>query len=86
MQLRSAQVDVRAQLAAFHARHYSASLMTLVLVGKEPLDELQAWVEASCGGIPDLRAPRPAWPSTPAAAIGAAELPLEARRRSGPVC
>ena len=30
------------ELRAFHKKYYSANLMTLTLVGAEPLDELQA--------------------------------------------
>jgi secreted Zn-dependent insulinase-like peptidase len=33
--------DMRAALQAFHGRYYSAHLMTVVILGQEPLDILQ---------------------------------------------
>lgn len=37
---------VRDDLIAFYNQHYSANLMSLVVLGKEPLPELKAWVTA----------------------------------------
>lgn len=43
--LETLNVDgIRDMLLAFHAKHYAASRMNLAVVGKEPLDELQALV------------------------------------------
>ena len=36
------QVSVRSSLFSFHAAHYSANAMRLVVVGREDLDTLQA--------------------------------------------
>ncbi len=36
---------VRDDLIAFYKRHYSANIMALAVLGKEPLPELKAWVE-----------------------------------------
>lgn len=36
--------DVRTELMAFYQNHYSANLMTLVVLGKEPLAQLKQWV------------------------------------------
>jgi insulysin len=38
-------IDVRQVLLDFHEKFYSASIMKLCVVGREPLDELQAMVE-----------------------------------------
>ncbi len=45
--------DLRADLLAFHARYYSAALMTLVVLGSESLDGLQALVEQRFGAVAD---------------------------------
>lgn len=58
-------IDLRAVLLDFHARWYSANLMSLVVLGKEPLDELQAYVERMFAPIVNKAAPRPSWPGLP---------------------
>jgi insulysin len=58
-------VDMRAELTAFHAQHYSANLMSLVVLGQEPLDTLQAWVSESCAPVPNRRVPRPSFGDSP---------------------
>ncbi len=42
--LRAAHIDIRAELLRFHAHHYSANGMKLVVLGTD-LDALQATVE-----------------------------------------
>ena len=42
--LKAARVDIRDELLRFHARHYSANAMKLVVLGTD-LDALQATVE-----------------------------------------
>lgn len=37
-------MTARDKLAQFHETYYSANLMTLAVVGREPLDQLQEWV------------------------------------------
>ena len=44
--------SLRDELLAFYERHYSAELMTLVVVGREGLDQLQAWVNARFTQVP----------------------------------
>ena len=48
--------DAREDLLAFYAKHYSANQMTLVVLGREPLDELQAMVSARFGAVENRRA------------------------------
>ncbi|MFZ2208062.1 MAG: insulinase family protein, partial [Porticoccaceae bacterium] len=43
---------VRDDLVAFYQRHYSADLMTLAVVGRQSLDELQAMIATRFGAIP----------------------------------
>ncbi|MBK6288716.1 MAG: insulinase family protein [Gammaproteobacteria bacterium] len=45
--------DIRADLLGFYEKHYSANLMTLVVLGRESLDELSAMVEARFAAVPD---------------------------------
>lgn len=47
----AAGVDVRAALLAFHAQHYSASRMALVVCGREGLDELEGMVSERFAAI-----------------------------------
>lgn len=44
-------VDVRRELVDFHARHYRAPAMQLVVLGGHTLDELQAMVVDSFSGV-----------------------------------
>jgi hypothetical protein len=46
----------------YHRQHYSAERMTLVLLGGQPLDELESWVRAGCP-------PHPSPPSPPLARV-----------------
>ncbi len=45
--------SVRDDLLKFYREHYSANLMTLVVIGREPLDQLQAMVSSRFAEIPD---------------------------------
>ncbi len=45
--------SLRQQLISFYDRYYSANLMTLVVVGREPLQELQAMVVPKFSQVPD---------------------------------
>lgn len=44
-------VDVREKFMEFHDKHYSANRMKLVVLGKEPLDTLEAWVSDLFAGV-----------------------------------
>ncbi|MGR3984293.1 MAG: insulinase family protein [Gammaproteobacteria bacterium] len=45
-------VTARARLIEFYRRHYSAGIMTLAVVGREPLDQLEAWTRRLFGEVP----------------------------------
>ena len=51
--------DVRGALQAFHRKYYSTNLMSLVILGKEPLDTLQQWAVSAFGDSPNHRIERP---------------------------
>lgn len=60
--------SLRRALLAFHGTYYTADRMALVLLGREPLDELQAISETRFGGLPSGR---PGLPRNPALALAA---------------
>ena len=62
----AAGVDVRAEMHKFHESHYSANLMTAVVVGFEGLDELQALAVDTLAPISDRDVVRPAFSAAPA--------------------
>ena len=45
--------SVRDDLLKFYAEHYSANLMTLVVIGREPLDQLQTMVTTRFSAVPN---------------------------------
>ena len=63
----AAGLDLRAALLAHHAEHYRSGRMTLVLLGAEPLDELQARERTGngLGGLGGLGARLPVPPPPP---------------------
>jgi secreted Zn-dependent insulinase-like peptidase len=44
-------IDLRSQLLRFHDQWYSAHLMKLCVLGRQPLDELEAWVREKFGAV-----------------------------------
>ena len=48
---------VRDELLAFYDKHYSANLMRLVVLGREPLDELESMLVALFSAVPDKGTP-----------------------------
>lgn len=49
-------VDVRQELVDFHDRHYRASAMQLVVLGRQSLDELQQMVVTSFSDVAPAKA------------------------------
>ncbi|MCR8923904.1 insulinase family protein [Dasania sp. GY-MA-18] len=47
----STEGELRAQLIAFYQQYYSANLMSLVVIGREPLSELQTMVQSRFAAI-----------------------------------
>jgi len=54
-------IDVRQAFMDFHARHYSANRMKLVVLGREPLDILEAWVGDLFAGVRNKDLPQNRW-------------------------
>jgi insulysin len=46
--------DTRKALLDFHARYYSASIMKLCIVSREPIDTLAQWARELFAGVPNL--------------------------------
>jgi insulysin len=57
-------LDVRKVLMDFHREHYSANLMSLVILGKEDLDTLTKWAIEMFSSIPNKALSRPSYPDT----------------------
>ncbi|KAJ2938650.1 hypothetical protein O0L34_g11978 [Tuta absoluta] len=58
-------IDVRKELLKFHQQWYSANIMTLVVVGKESLDELEEIVVPLFSLVEDRSVVAPSWPEHP---------------------
>ena len=54
-------VDVRREFMEFHAKHYSANRMKLVVLGKESLDQLEEWVGDLFVGVKNKNLPQNRW-------------------------
>jgi insulysin len=59
--------DIREELLKFYAASYSANLMKLCVVGRESLDQLQAWVEESFANVKNIGRERPSFLDIPIA-------------------
>lgn len=64
---------VRDELLAFYDKHYSANLMRLVVLGREPLDELESMLGALFSAVPDKETPLAAFDEP---LFAAAQLPM----------
>ncbi|XP_039761918.1 insulin-degrading enzyme [Pararge aegeria] len=58
-------IDVRKELLNFHKKWYSANIMTLVVMGKESLDELEEMVVKLFSVVEDRAVTAPSWPVHP---------------------
>lgn len=54
-------IDVRQKFMDFHEKHYSANRMKLVVLGREPLDTLEAWAADLFAGVPNKNLPQNRW-------------------------
>nr|WBY50760.1 insulin degradation protein [Helicoverpa armigera] len=62
---KSKGIDVRKESLKFHSKWYSANIMTLVVVGKEPLDDLEEMVVKLFTEVEDKSVTAPSWPEHP---------------------
>ena len=58
-------VEVRTEFMHFHAKHYSSNRMKLVVLGKEPLDQLETWVGDLFADIINQNLPQDRWDQVP---------------------
>ncbi|KAG0225257.1 Insulinase (Peptidase M16) [Actinomortierella wolfii] len=58
-------IDVRDELIKFHSKYYSANIMKLVILGREPLDQLAAWAVEKFSPIRNLGIKPPAYTNPP---------------------
>ncbi|XP_050359378.1 insulin-degrading enzyme [Nymphalis io] len=58
-------IDVRKELLNFHDKWYSANIMTLIVMGKESLDELEEMVVKLFSAVEDKSVTAPTWPDHP---------------------
>ena len=54
-------MNVRDELLKFHSKYYSANMMSLAIVGKEPIDVLKSYVVDLFSDVKDFNAKRPEW-------------------------
>lgn len=54
-------VRIRERFMEFHAQQYSANRMKLVVLGREPLDHLQTWVEELFADVQNKNLPQNRW-------------------------
>jgi insulysin len=66
-------VKIREKFMEFYEKHYSANRMRLVVLGKEPLDELEQWVDELFTGVKNKDLPENRWDG-PAQPFTQAEL------------
>jgi nardilysin len=57
----AAGIDVPARLQQYYKQQYSAERMALVVLGGQPLEELEEWVGELFGGVPGGLGPRPSF-------------------------
>ncbi|KAG0345812.1 Insulinase (Peptidase M16) [Podila humilis] len=53
-------IDVRDELIKFHSKYYSANIMKLVILGREPLDQLAEWAIEKFSSVRNLGITPPA--------------------------
>ncbi|KAL9107466.1 MAG: hypothetical protein Q9227_007663 [Pyrenula ochraceoflavens] len=58
-------LEIRSEFIKFYQKHYSANRMKLVVLGKEPLDELEGWVEELFSDVKNQDLPQNRWDSIP---------------------
>ncbi|KAK2735024.1 Insulinase (Peptidase M16) [Myotisia sp. PD_48] len=54
-------INIRDEFMKFHDKHYSANRMKLVVLGREPLDELEGWVSELFADVKNKELPQNRW-------------------------
>ncbi|KAF9547358.1 Insulinase (Peptidase M16) [Mortierella hygrophila] len=58
-------INTRDELIKFYHKYYSSSIMKLVIIGREPLDELTGWAVEKFSAIRNLNIAPPSYPGPP---------------------
>lgn len=58
-------LNIRDELLKFHDKYYSANIMKLVVLGKEPLDQLSQWVIEKFSTVKNKSIPVPTFEGHP---------------------
>jgi insulysin len=58
-------LDVREAFMKFHETYYSANLMKLVVLGREPLEQLEQWVVEKFAAVKNKNLKAPDFPGQP---------------------
>ena len=58
-------IDIRNELLKFHDKWYSANLMTLVVLGKESLDDLEKLSKSLFANVKNNNVEKPEWKEHP---------------------
>ena len=58
-------LEIRSEFIRFYQKHYSANRMKLVVLGKEPLEELQTWVEELFSSVKNQDLAQNRWDDVP---------------------
>jgi insulysin len=58
-------VDIRKRFIEFYEAHYSANRMKLVVLGREPLQELESWIQELFSEVPNKNLHRLRWDGIP---------------------
>ncbi|KAI8639740.1 Metalloenzyme, LuxS/M16 peptidase-like protein [Parasitella parasitica] len=58
-------LDIRQELLKFHENYYSANIMKLTVIGREPLDQLTEWAVEKFSSVTDKNIPVPSFPGHP---------------------
>ena len=61
----AAGIDMAEKLRDFHSTYYSSRLMSMCILGLEPLDTLQAWAEEVGARLPSHHVARPSFEDAP---------------------
>ncbi|KAK9468790.1 Metalloenzyme, LuxS/M16 peptidase-like protein [Lipomyces arxii] len=58
-------IDVRDELLKFHNKYYSANVMKLVILGREPLEQLEQWTVEKFSAVSNSKVSPPKFEGTP---------------------
>lgn len=60
-----AGIDIRKALLDFHSKYYSSNIMKLVILGKQPIAQLEQWAREKFSSIPNKDVSIPIFPGHP---------------------